>query len=160
MVSAIMNHPKVDELEISKRIGFMNSGGAPCPVELIDQVRDMGIFLTEGWGMSETGATGISNPFMGWKKEGSIGIPLNPKVAMAVSFGLPDAYRGETVKACIVLKDGEEASQEDIIAFCKEKLAPYKVPKLIEFRDSLPQSSVGKILRKTLRDEELAKAKR
>ncbi len=58
-----------------------------------------------------------------------------------------------------MLKPGETASGEDIIAFCKEKLAAYKVPKLVEFRDSLPKSAVGKILRKILRAEELDKMK-
>jgi long-chain acyl-CoA synthetase len=83
----------------------------------------------------------------------------HPQVEMAVSIGIPDDYRGETVKAYVILKEGEEASAEDIIAFCKKRLTSYKVPRLIEFRDALPQSSVGKILRKTLRDEELEKVK-
>ncbi len=253
MVTAVVNHLRAREIEIGKIIGFMNVGAAPCPVELIEQVKNAGIFLTEGWAMSETSCTGIGNPIMGVKKVGSIGIPLpdtdvklvdledgktevpqgepgeiiikgpqvmkaywnnqeetanqlkdgwlytgdiaimdedgyffivdrkkdmiiaggfnvypreidevlhkHPKVELAVSIGVPDAYRGETVKAFIVLKNDETASQEEIIAFCKEKLAPYKVPRTIEFRKSLPQSAVGKILRKTLRNEELAKAK-
>jgi long-chain acyl-CoA synthetase len=76
MVSAIVNHPKAKEMEIGKIIGFMNVGAAPCPVELIEQVKDAGIFLTEGWAMSETSCTGIGNPIMGVKKAGSIGIPI------------------------------------------------------------------------------------
>jgi long-chain acyl-CoA synthetase len=83
----------------------------------------------------------------------------HPKVAEAVTVGVPDAYRGETVKVFVVLKPGEEATDADIVRFCKEKLAPYKVPKLVEFRETLPKSAVGKILRKILRDEELAKKK-
>ena len=251
MINAVINHPKAKEMEIGKMIGFMNSGAAPCPTELIEQVRDAGIFLTEGWGMSETTALGIGNPLMGVKKVGGIGIPLpdtdiklvdletgqtevpqgepgeilikgpqvmkeywnrpeetanqlqdgwlstgdvavmdeegyffivdrkkdmiisggfnvypreidevlhqHPKVDTAVSVGIPDSYRGESVKAFIILKEGETSTQEEIIAFCKEKMAPYKVPRFVEFRTSLPQSAVGKILRKTLRDEELAK---
>ena len=251
MISAIINHPKAREIEIGKIIGYMNSGAAPCPAELIEQVKDAGIFLTEGWGMSETTAIGIGNPIMGLKKVGGIGIPFidteiklvdletgqtevpqgqpgeilikgpqvmkeywnnpeetanqlkdgwlstgdvavmdedgyffivdrkkdmiisggfnvypreidevlhqHPKVEMAVSIGIPDAYRGESVKAFVILKNGETSTQEEIIAFCKEKMAPYKVPRFVEFRKSLPQSAVGKILRKTLRDEELAK---
>ena len=254
MVSAIVNHPKAKEIEIGKIIGFMNVGAAPCAVELMEQVKNAGIFLTEGWAMSETSCTGIGNPVMGVKKVGSIGIPLldtdvklvdletgqtvvsqgqpgeilikgpqimkeywnnpaetanqlkdgwlstgdiavmdedgyffivdrkkdmiisggfniypreidevlhqHPKVSLAVSVGIPDPYRGETVKAFIVLKQGQEAIPEEIIAFCKEKMAPYKVPRFVEFRDCLPQSAVGKILRKTLREEELTKAKR
>jgi long-chain acyl-CoA synthetase len=76
-----------------------------------------------------------------------------------VSVGIADPYRGETVKAYIVLKKGEKATAEEIIAFCREKLAAYKVPKLVEFRESLPKSAIGKVLRKVLREEEEAKKK-
>ena len=81
----------------------------------------------------------------------------HPKVAEAVAVGIADAYRGETVKAFIVAREGETLTEEDIISFCKEKLAAYKAPKIVEFRDELPKSAVGKILRKVLRDEEAAK---
>ncbi len=81
----------------------------------------------------------------------------HPKVKDAVAVGIPDEYRGETVKAFIVPKDGEMISEEEIVAFCKEKLVAYKVPKIVEFRESLPESAVGKILRKALREEEIAK---
>ena len=81
----------------------------------------------------------------------------HPKVEFAVTVGIPDPYRGETVKAFIVLKEGQTATDREIIVFCKEKMAPYKVPKTVEFRDSLPQSAVGKVLRRALRDEETAK---
>ena len=54
---------------------------------------------------------------------------------------------------------GETLTEEEVIAFCKDRLAPYKVPRMIEFRDELPKSTVGKVLRRVLRDEELAKAK-
>ncbi len=81
----------------------------------------------------------------------------HPKIQDAVTVGVPDPYRGETVKAFIVLKPGETATEEEIIAFCREKLARYKVPKLVEFRDELPKSLVGKVLRKVLREEEIKK---
>jgi long-chain acyl-CoA synthetase len=217
------------------------------------QVKDMGIYFSEGYGLSESTSLGISNPVLGIKKVGSIGIPFpdndvrlvdvdqgetdvpdgqpgeiimkgplimqgywnnpaetagqlkdgwlhtgdiairdedgylfivdrkkdmiiagefniyprdidevlfqHPKVAEAVSLGVKDTYRGETVKAFVVLKEGENCTADEIIKFCKEKLAPYKVPKLVEFRESIPKSAVGKILRKVLRDEEEAKAK-
>jgi long-chain acyl-CoA synthetase len=83
----------------------------------------------------------------------------HPKVAEAISLGVPDEYRGETVKAFVVLKPGQSATAEEIVAFCKERLTGYKVPRLVEFRDSLPKSAVGKLLRKALRAEEIAKAK-
>jgi long-chain acyl-CoA synthetase len=84
----------------------------------------------------------------------------HPKVLEAVTIGIPHEYRGETIKAFIVLRPGETATADEIIAFCKENLAAYKVPKIIEFRDELPKTAVGKILRKELRAEELAKAKK
>ncbi len=81
----------------------------------------------------------------------------HPKVLDAVTVGVPDPYRGETVKAFVVPKPGETVTEEEIIQFCKSKLAAYKVPKAVEFRESLPKTMVGKILRKELRAEELRK---
>ncbi len=82
---------------------------------------------------------------------------MHPKVLEAVVAGVPDPYRGETVKAYIVLKEGEQATAEEIIAFCREHLAPYKVPRLVEFRSELPKSQVGKFLRRVLVEEEKRK---
>jgi long-chain acyl-CoA synthetase len=251
MINAILNHPKAEELQLDKKLGLLNSGAAPMPVELIEKARDMGIFFSEGWGMSESTSLGIANPILGLKKVGGIGIPFpdtdvklvdveegkqevakgepgeiiikspllmkeywnnpeetagqlkdgwlftgdiavqdeddyfaivdrkkdmiiaggyniypreidevlyqHPKIADAVSVGVPDEYRGETVKVFVILKEGESATEDEIIDFCKEKLAAYKSPKLVEFRTELPKSAVGKILRKVLRDEEAAK---
>ncbi len=81
----------------------------------------------------------------------------HPKILEACAIGVPDTYRGETVKAFVVLKPGETMTAEEVIEYCKEKLAKYKVPTLVEFIDSLPKSGVGKILRKELRAKELAK---
>jgi len=253
MINAIINHPQAKELNLERRFSLLNSGAAPMPVELIEKIQDMGIGYSEGWGMSETTSLGISNPILGLRKMGSIGIPWpdtdvklvdveegreevpqgepgeiviksplmmqrywgdpgetaaqivdgwlhtgdvavrdeddyffivdrkkdmiiaggyniypreidevlyqHPKIADAVSVGVPDAYRGETVKAFIVPKEGETLSQEEVHEFCKEKLAAYKRPKDIEFREELPKSAVGKILRKVLRAEEEAKQK-
>lgn len=254
MINAIINHPKAPELDLARKLGLLNSGAAPMPVELIEQVKDMGIFFTEGYGLSESTSLGIANPILGLKKVGSIGIPFidndvrlvdvqdgkedvppgtpgeiimkgplimkgywnnpqetagqlrdgwlytgdvaiqdedgyffivdrkkdmiiaggfniypreidevlfqHPKVQEAVAVGIPDPYRGETVKAYIVLKPGMQATAEEIIAFCREKLAAYKVPKIIEFRDALPKSAIGKVLRKILRAEEEAKKRK
>ena len=221
------------------------------PVELIEQVQEMGIYFSEGYGLSESTSLGIANPVLGMKKTGSIGIPFpdndvrlvdvetgttdvkpgepgeiimkgplimkgywnnpaetagqlrdgwlytgdiaqadedgylfivdrkkdmiiaggfniypreidevlyqHPKVSEAVCLGIPDEYRGETVKAFVVLKPGETATDKEIIDFCKAKLTRYKVPTVVEFRESLPKSVVGKILRKILRQEEMEK---
>ena len=252
MITALVNHPDAAKMGLAEKIALFHSGGAPMPVELIEKVRNLGIFFGEGWGMSETAALGICNPILkpktgaigvpvldndvrlasldnededarpgepgeimikgptvmlgywnnpeetknqitnGWLRTGDIGqmdeegyiyivdrkkdmiiaggfniyprevdeiLYQHPKVAEAVTVGIPDSYRGETVKAFIVLKEGQVASDQDIISFCKEKLAPYKVPKLVEFRPSIPKSAVGKLLRKILRDEETAKNK-
>ena len=254
MITAIINHPKATELNLAKRLGLLNSGAAPMAVELIEKVKDMGIYFSEGFGMSESTSLGISNPILGMKKVGSIGIPFpdndvrlvdvengtedvkpgdpgeiimkgplimkgywnnpeetagqlidgwlhtgdiaiadedgylfivdrkkdmiiaggfniypreidevlyqHPKIAEAASVGVPDEYRGETVKAFIVLKPGQTATDKEIVDFCKTKLTAYKVPKQVEFRESLPKSAVGKILRKVLKEEEAEKQKK
>ncbi len=79
----------------------------------------------------------------------------HPKIVDAVTIGVPDPYRGETVKVFVVVKPGETLNEEEVIAHCKEKLAAYKVPRLVEFRQELPKTMVGKVLRKELRAEEL-----
>jgi len=61
------------------------------------------------------------------------------------------------VKVAIVLKEGETATEEEIIAFCRERLARFKVPKLVEFRERLPKTPIGKVLRRVLMEEEEAK---
>jgi long-chain acyl-CoA synthetase len=80
------------------------------------------------------------------------------EVVEAVAVGVPDEYRGETVKAFVVRKPGSTVTGEELVSYCKENLAPYKVPKLLEFRDELPKSAVGKLLRRVLADEEREKA--
>ena len=251
LINAIINHPQTAELNLDRKLGLLNSGAAPMPQELIDQITEMGISYGEGWGMTETTSLGIANPILGLSKVGSIGFPFpdtdvklvdveegleevpqgepgeiliksplimkeywkdpeetagqlkdgwlstgdiairdeddyffivdrkkdmiiaggyniypreidevlyeHPKIADAVAVGIADEYRGETVKAFIVPKEGETITEEEVLEFCKEKLAPYKRPKLVEFRESLPKSAVGKILRKILRAEEEAK---
>jgi len=77
----------------------------------------------------------------------------HPKVEEAAAVGLLTADKGERVKVFIKLKEGQTATEEEIILFCKQNLAPYKVPKFVEFRQELPKSLVGKILRRELTEE-------
>jgi long-chain acyl-CoA synthetase len=75
----------------------------------------------------------------------------HPAVKEAAVIGIPHETRGETVKAFLVLKEGESATEEEIIAFCRERMAAYRVPRAVEFRDDLPKSIIGKVLRRALR---------
>jgi long-chain acyl-CoA synthetase len=88
--------------------------------------------------------------FQVWPREVEEAIGANPKVLEVGVAGIPDPYRGETVKAWIVLKPGQEATPDEIKAWCKERLAAYKVPTHYEFRAELPKTTVGKILRREL----------
>ena len=81
----------------------------------------------------------------------------HPKVREVAVVGIPDEHRGEAIKAFIVLNPGQKARDKEIIDYCKTNLALHQVPKKIEFREGLPKSAVGKILRRVLRDEEMHK---
>ncbi len=82
----------------------------------------------------------------------------HPKIMEAAVAGINDAYRGETLKAYVVLKEGETMTEEEVKEYCKANLAAYKVPKLYEFRAELPKTMIGKVLRRTLREEEEKKS--
>lgn len=81
----------------------------------------------------------------------------HPKVALVAVVGFPDEKSGEYVKAYIQLKPGETATEQEILDFCKENMAGYKRPREVEFREEVPVSPVGKVLRRVLRDEEVKK---
>jgi len=78
----------------------------------------------------------------------------HPGVLEAVAYGVPDPYRGERLKVVIVPRPGSHLATEDIMEFCRPRLAAYKLPKMVEFRTELPKSMVGKVLRRLLREEE------
>ncbi len=82
----------------------------------------------------------------------------HPAVLEACAVGVPDEYRGETVKAFVVLKPGMTATEQEILDFCKERLAAYKRPRSVEFLPELPKSTVGKVLRRVLAERDREKA--
>ena len=250
---ALMNHPEADQYGLES-IDVCISGAAPMPVEALEQFeKKTGSSILEGYGLSETSPVTHSNPFIGVRKPGSVGMPYpdtdckivdletgekevpigeageliikgpqvmkgywhrpdetaralrngwlytgdvakmdedgyfyivdrkkdmiiyggykiypreveevlyeNPKVAEAICIGVPEKYFGEVVKAFVVLKSGAEATPEEMIDFCKKRLAKFKVPQQVEFRGELPKSMVGKILRRELTIEEQRKRK-
>jgi long-chain acyl-CoA synthetase len=88
--------------------------------------------------------------FQVWPREVEEAIAAHPKVLEVGVGGIPDPKSGETVKAWVVLKPGESLSEDELKDFCKDRLAPYKVPRHVEFRTELPKTTVGKILRREL----------
>ena len=95
--------------------------------------------------------------FKVWPREVEEALYQHPHIRAAAVVGVPDSYRGETVKAVVVLKEihgflSDEAAREEIIDFCRRELAAYKVPRVVEIRDSLPMSGAGKVLRRVLRE--------
>ncbi len=93
-----------------------------------------------------------------WPREVEEVISENPKVLEVGVAGIPDPYRGETVKAWVVVKPGETMTEDEVKDWCREKLAKYKVPSQVEFRDELPKTTVGKVLRRELVRQEKASA--
>jgi len=123
----------------SADIGFMDEEGY---VHIVDRKKDMI----------------IAGGFNIYPSEIEAVLFEHPKVKEAAVIGLPDEKRGETVKAFVVLKEGQSATAEEIIGFCRERMAAFKAPKTVEFKTDLPKSLIGKVLRRVLREEELRKA--
>ena len=96
--------------------------------------------------------------FKVWPREVEEVLYQHPSVRLAAVLGIPDDYRGETVKAVVALRDthdfpSEDLAREDILAHCQRHLANYKIPRIVDFRDELPVSAAGKVLRRVMRDE-------
>jgi long-chain acyl-CoA synthetase len=87
-----------------------------------------------------------------WPREIEEVLASHPSVAEVGVAGIADEVKGEAIKAWVVLRAGQAVSESELRAFCREKLAPYKVPSRIEFRSELPKTMVGKVLRRALRD--------
>jgi long-chain acyl-CoA synthetase len=120
---------------------------------------DVGFMDAEGWfyvvdrKKDQINASG----YKVWPREVEDVLYEHPAVREAAVIGVPDEYRGETVKAFVSLRPGAETSPEELIAFCKERMAAYKYPRQVELVDEVPKTVTGKILRRELRDAEKAK---
>ena len=134
--------------------GYLN-----MPTETANSLRDGWLYTGDIARMDEDGFFYIVDRkkelikpggFQVWPREVEEVISENPKVLEVGVAGIPDAYRGETVKAWVVLKPNENMTAEEIREWCKERMAAFKVPTDIEFRDELPKTTVGKVLRREL----------
>ncbi|NYT64423.1 AMP-binding protein [Alcaligenaceae bacterium] len=113
-------------------VGYMNAQGW---FFLVDRKKDM--IVASGYKV--------------WPKEVEDVIYSHPAIMEASVIGVPDDYRGETVKAVISLKPNSELTEAELISFCKERLAAYKYPRIVEILDELPKTATGKIMRRMLR---------
>jgi long-chain acyl-CoA synthetase len=145
--------------EITMRCPQMMLGYYQHPTETANSIRDGWLFTGDLGYMDEDGYLFIvdrkkdvikPSGFQVWPRDVEEVIASHPAVAEVGVAGIPDAYAGEVVKAWVVLREGEKLSADDLRTFCHTKLTGYKVPKQIEFRDSLPKSMVGKVLRREL----------
>ena len=93
-----------------------------------------------------------------WPREVEDVLYSHPAIREAAVVGVADEYRGETVKAVVSLRPGTEADEAELIAYCKQRLANYKYPRMVEIVDQLPVTTTGKIMRRTVRDRAAAQA--
>ena len=121
-------------------VGYLDEDGY---THIVDRIKDM--ILCSGFNV--------------YPRNVEEAIYLHPAVAECVVAGLPDEYRGQTVKAYIRVDEGKTLTRDELIGFLKDKLSPIEMPKIVEFRDSLPKTMIGKLSRKALLDEEEARRK-
>jgi len=149
--------------EITMRCPQIMMGYYQHPTETENCTRDGWLFTGDLGYLDEDGYVFIvdrkkdvikPSGFQVWPREVEEVIASHPAVAEVGVAGIPDAYSGEAVKAWVVLREGKQVSVDELREFCHTKLAAYKVPKQIEFRDSLPKSMVGKVLRRELVHQE------
>ncbi len=138
LTSGYWNRPEETEAALSADgfrsgdVGFVDADGW---VFLIDRKKDM---------ISASG-------YKVWPRDVEDVLYMHPAVREAAVVGVPDAYRGETVKAVVSLKPGQTVEPSELTAFCRERMAAYKYPRLVEIVEELPKTSTGKIMRRALR---------
>ncbi len=150
--------------EIADRGPMVVPGYWEKPEETDEAIRDGWLFTGDVGKMDENGwfyvvdrkkDMIIASGFKVWPRDVEDVIYQHPAVREAAVVGIPDAYRGETVKAYVALKDGmeKEIVPEDLISFCKSRMAAYKYPRQVEFVPEIPKTLTGKFLRRALRDQ-------
>ena len=152
--------------EIALRTPTMMLGYYKDPEETAKTIKDGWLFTGDIGYMDEDGYFYITDRkkeliitggFNVFPREIDELIYAHPKVKEGITVGIPDEYKGERIKVFLVLKQGVQATADEFKKYFKEHLTPYKVPSEIEFRDDLPKSAIGKILRRVLREEEIKK---
>lgn len=145
--------------ELAIRSPNVMKGYHNMPTETANTLRDGWLFTGDIARMDEEGYFFIVDRkkelikpggYQVWPREVEEVIAENPKVLEVGVAGVPDAYRGETVKAWVVVKPGESLTEDEVKAWCKERMAPFKVPTSVEFIKELPKTTVGKLLRREL----------
>ncbi len=154
--------------ELAIQTPSLMSGYHNMPTDTADSIRHGWLYTGDIAYMDEEGYCYIVDRkkemikpggFQVWPREVEEVIAENQKVLEVGVAGIPDPYRGETVKAWVVVKPGQAATEDEIRAWCKERMAAYKVPTSVEFREELPKTMVGKILRRELVAQEKERAK-
>jgi long-chain acyl-CoA synthetase len=155
--------PPGQEGEIIFRAPNLMMGYWQKPEETQEMLHDNWLYTGDVGYMDEDGYLFITSRkkdlikpsgFQVWPREVEEVIGAHPAVAEVCVAGIPDAKQGEAVKAWVMLKAGQSATAEELKTWCREKLVAYKVPKSFEFRDDLPKTMVGKVLRRILVEEE------
>ncbi|MBN1318483.1 MAG: long-chain fatty acid--CoA ligase [Anaerolineales bacterium] len=158
--------PSGEEGELVLRSPNLMNGYWQMPTETSNAIRDGWLFTGDIASMDEDGYFFIIDRkkelikpggYQVWPREVEEVLSSHPKILEAGVAGIPDQRRGETVKAWVVLLEGQSATSEEIRAYCREHLAPFKVPTEVEFMDALPKTFVGKVLRRELRRQEIEK---
>jgi long-chain acyl-CoA synthetase len=147
-----------DDTKEMLRTGPALSDEAPDPGGRWLYTGDLGYLDEDGYLFVVDRKKEVIKPsgFQVWPREVEEVIAKHPAVAEVGVAGVPDERRSEAVKAWVVLCEGKQATGTEIRAYCRKHLAAYKVPRHVEFRENLPKSTVGKVLRRTLVEEELA----
>jgi long-chain acyl-CoA synthetase len=154
--------PQGEVGEILMRAPQLMVGYWQRPTETANMLRDGWLYTGDLGYLDEAGYLFIvdrkkdvikPSGFQVWPREVEEVIASHPAVAEVGVAGVPDDYQGEAVKAWVVLREGQQVTADDLRAYCRENMAAYKVPRQVEFRDGLPKTMVGKVLRRALVQE-------